>query len=147
MTIVFYLWKQAFQRSYAGYASAIAIVLLGITLVFSIGQRPHPRARAGRGMSGSMPERVEMAPIVAEARPQPRAASGRRRLASTVGWYVAAARDRRDHGVPVLLDVDDVAQGPGRPDLVGAAAVHPQQTRRSPTTSACSAPCRSRGSS
>jgi putative chitobiose transport system permease protein len=35
-TIVFYLWKQAFQLSHAGYASAIAIVLLGITLVFSI---------------------------------------------------------------------------------------------------------------
>ena len=34
-TIVFYLWEQAFQRSNAGYASAIAIVLLGITLGFS----------------------------------------------------------------------------------------------------------------
>ena len=38
-------------------------------------------------MSGSMPERVEVAPIVAEARPQRRAA-GSRRLASTIGWYV-----------------------------------------------------------
>ena len=28
VTMVFYLWKQAFQRSHAGYASAIAIVLL-----------------------------------------------------------------------------------------------------------------------
>ena len=35
-TMVFYLWKQAFQLSHAGYASAIAIVLLGITLVFSV---------------------------------------------------------------------------------------------------------------
>jgi putative chitobiose transport system permease protein len=35
-TIVFYLWKQAFQLSHAGYASAIAIALLAITLVFSI---------------------------------------------------------------------------------------------------------------
>jgi len=35
-TIVFYLWKQAFQLSHAGYASAIAIVLLAITLVFSV---------------------------------------------------------------------------------------------------------------
>ena len=35
-TIVFYLWKQAFQLSHAGYASAIAIALLGITLVFSV---------------------------------------------------------------------------------------------------------------
>jgi putative chitobiose transport system permease protein len=35
-TIVFYLWKQAFQLGHAGYASAIAIVLLAITLVFSV---------------------------------------------------------------------------------------------------------------
>jgi len=36
VTIVFYLWKQAFTLQHAGYASAIAIVLLAITLVFSI---------------------------------------------------------------------------------------------------------------
>jgi putative chitobiose transport system permease protein len=36
VTMVFYLWEQAFQRSNAGYASAIAIVLLVITLGFSI---------------------------------------------------------------------------------------------------------------
>jgi putative chitobiose transport system permease protein len=36
VTIVFYLWKQAFNLSHAGYASAIAIVLLVLTLVFSI---------------------------------------------------------------------------------------------------------------
>jgi putative chitobiose transport system permease protein len=36
VTIVFYLWKQAFRLQHAGYASAIAIVLLAITLVFSI---------------------------------------------------------------------------------------------------------------
>jgi putative chitobiose transport system permease protein len=35
-TMVFYLWKQAFQLGHAGYAAAIAIVLLAITLVFSI---------------------------------------------------------------------------------------------------------------
>ena len=35
-TIVFYLWKQAFELSSAGYASAIAMALLAITLVFSI---------------------------------------------------------------------------------------------------------------
>jgi putative chitobiose transport system permease protein len=35
-TVVFYLWKQAFQLNNAGYASAIAIVLLALTLVFSI---------------------------------------------------------------------------------------------------------------
>ncbi len=35
-TMVFYLWQQAFQQSNAGYASAIAIVLLAVTLVFSI---------------------------------------------------------------------------------------------------------------
>jgi putative chitobiose transport system permease protein len=36
VTMVFYLWRQAFRLTHAGYASAIAIVLLAITLVFSI---------------------------------------------------------------------------------------------------------------
>ena len=35
-TVVFYLWEQAFRLTHAGYASAIAIVLLLLTLVFSI---------------------------------------------------------------------------------------------------------------
>ncbi len=35
-TVVFYLWQQAFRLSHAGKASAIAIVLLVITLAFSI---------------------------------------------------------------------------------------------------------------
>ena len=36
VTMVFYLWRQAFRLSHAGYASAIAIVLLAVTLAFSI---------------------------------------------------------------------------------------------------------------
>jgi putative chitobiose transport system permease protein len=36
VTMVFYLWEQAFERSNAGYASAIAIVLLLVTLGFSV---------------------------------------------------------------------------------------------------------------
>lgn len=36
VTMVFYLWRQAFRLEHAGYASAVAIVLLLITLVFSI---------------------------------------------------------------------------------------------------------------
>jgi putative chitobiose transport system permease protein len=36
VTMVFYLWQQAFRLRHAGMASTIAIVLLGITLVFSI---------------------------------------------------------------------------------------------------------------
>jgi putative chitobiose transport system permease protein len=36
VTIVFYLWEQAFTLSHAGYASAIAIVLLVLTLAFSV---------------------------------------------------------------------------------------------------------------
>jgi putative chitobiose transport system permease protein len=35
VTMVFYLWREAFQLSHAGYASAIAIVLLAVTLAFS----------------------------------------------------------------------------------------------------------------
>lgn len=38
VTIVFYLWRNAFQLAHAGYASAVAIVLLVITLAFSIVQ-------------------------------------------------------------------------------------------------------------
>jgi putative chitobiose transport system permease protein len=36
VTMVFYLWQQAFELQHAGYASAIAIALLAITLVFSV---------------------------------------------------------------------------------------------------------------
>jgi putative chitobiose transport system permease protein len=36
VTVVFYLWQQAFRLQHAGYASAVAIVLLAITLAFSI---------------------------------------------------------------------------------------------------------------
>ena len=36
VTIVFYLWKQAFVLGEAGYASAVAMALLAITLVFSV---------------------------------------------------------------------------------------------------------------
>lgn len=36
VTMVFYLWKQAFKLQHVGYASAIAVVLLIITLIFSI---------------------------------------------------------------------------------------------------------------
>jgi putative chitobiose transport system permease protein len=36
VTMVFYLWRQAFRLSHAGYASAIALVLLIITLLFSV---------------------------------------------------------------------------------------------------------------
>jgi putative chitobiose transport system permease protein len=36
VTVVFYLWKQAFVLDHAGYASAIAMVLLVLTLLFSI---------------------------------------------------------------------------------------------------------------
>jgi putative chitobiose transport system permease protein len=35
-TIVFYLWKEAFKLEHAGYAAAIAMVLLVLTLIFSI---------------------------------------------------------------------------------------------------------------
>ncbi len=35
-TIVFYLWRQAFRLEHAGYASAIALALLVLTLAFSI---------------------------------------------------------------------------------------------------------------
>jgi putative chitobiose transport system permease protein len=36
VTMVFYLWRQAFRLQHAGYASAVAMALLAITLAFSI---------------------------------------------------------------------------------------------------------------
>ena len=36
VTVVFYLWRQAFRLNHAGYASTIALVLLVITLMFSV---------------------------------------------------------------------------------------------------------------
>jgi putative chitobiose transport system permease protein len=36
VTMVFYLWEQAFKLNHAGYASAVAIALLVVTLVFSV---------------------------------------------------------------------------------------------------------------
>jgi putative chitobiose transport system permease protein len=36
ITLVFYMWRQAFRLHQAGYASAIAMALLAVTLVFSI---------------------------------------------------------------------------------------------------------------
>jgi|SRR5579859_3906501 len=36
VTIVFYLWQTAFRQQHAGYASALAIALLVITLAFSV---------------------------------------------------------------------------------------------------------------
>jgi ABC-type sugar transport system permease subunit len=36
VTMVLYLWRQAFRLQHAGLASAIAIILLVITLAFSI---------------------------------------------------------------------------------------------------------------
>src|SRR3954451_518335 len=54
VTMVFYLWRQAFRLEHAGYASAVAIVLLAITLVFSmINRRLLEREAAHRGPSVS----------------------------------------------------------------------------------------------
>ena len=47
VTLVFYLWRQAFQLDHAGYASTVAIGLLAITLVFSVFNVRVLRARAG----------------------------------------------------------------------------------------------------
>jgi putative chitobiose transport system permease protein len=36
VTMVFLLWREAFRLSHAGYASAIALALLVVTMAFSI---------------------------------------------------------------------------------------------------------------
>ena len=147
VTIVFFLWKQAFRLSHAGYASAIAIVLLRDHARLLDRQRPAPRARARR-----TDERSSHAS-------RPRSSAGRRdqargsRPAAAASWRTTGAlvrrpdRDRARHGLPVRVDAADVAQGPARPDLLGAAAVHPDRPDARRTTARSSTRCRSRGSS
>ena len=147
VTMVFYLWKQAFSEQPRGVrvgdrhrAARHHPRLLDL-------QRPHPRARrGGRGMS--------QAPMIQIARARgrspagaavvPRPTGGRRAAASGTCVLVAP---RRHHGLPVLLDADDVAEGPARPDLLDPAAVHPERPDASPRTSGSSRRCRSRRSS
>ena len=88
VTIVFYLWRQAFLLQHAGYASAIAIALLVITLVVLDRQRPDPRARAGRGMSGSFAERRSRSARRRRRAPRAAARAAPGGWRSTVGWYV-----------------------------------------------------------
>ena len=125
VTMVFYLWSQAFQLNHAGYASAIAIALLAMTLVFSIfNVRILERGEEGRGMShASMAQIAEPVAVLQRTRRRPR----RRAVVSSSLWYVAPRLPRGHHGLPVLLDADDLAQGAGRPDLLDPAAVHPEQ--------------------
>ena len=75
------------------------------------------------------------------------AARRSRPLASSGLWYIAADRDRGHHGLPVLLDAVDVAQGPARPDHVGAAAVHPERPDPGELREGAGQRCRSRASS
>ena len=69
-----------------------------------------------------------MSELVESVAANQRAAARRRQKVASSGlWYVAADGDRGHHGLPVLLDAVDVAQGPARPDHLGAAAVPPGQ--------------------
>ena len=60
----------------------------------------------------------------ARAAPSRERPTGGRRQRALVRRPAAA---RGHHGLPVLLDADDVAQGPGRPDLLDPAAVPPER--------------------
>ena len=75
VTMVFYLWKEAFQLSHAGYASAIAIVLLAITLAFSV---VNVRILE-RGNEGGEGDQRADDPAGRDCRGQPRARTRRRR--------------------------------------------------------------------
>ena len=124
VTIVFYLWKQAFVLGHAGYASADRDGAARDHARVLGRQRALPRARAGRGVSGTSETRALETPV---ARRNQRSRVRWRRTAGTHRLVRDPAGDRVHHGVPVRLDVADVDQGPGRPDHVRAAAVLPQR--------------------
>ena len=89
-TVVFYLWKQAFQLTHAGYASAIAIVLLVHHAGVLDRQRPAARARTGGRLMAQSSER-ELERVERAAVPIPRRArlgrrTVRRGLEATF-WY------------------------------------------------------------
>ena len=142
VTMVFYLWKEAFQLDHAGYASAIAIApardhpgLLDL-------QRADPRARSGRcGMSHAAMANVAEPVATHPADPAPTAPRPGRVERPLVHRPDPAGGH---HGLPVLLDADDLAQGPGRPGLLDPAAVHPERPEPGRLPDACSTRCRSR---
>ena len=69
-------------------------------------------------MSGSFPERVEVAPIVNQARREPRTVRSRR-LASTVGWYVVLINT----DAPILMFLlPNVLMGLGNAGMWGPLA-------------------------
>ena len=98
-----------------------------ITLVFSIvNVRLLERGQDGEAMSGAgMPELAESVAGAAERAARPARAA--RIALETALWYVVLTAIAVDHGLPVRLDAADVAQGPARPDHLGAAAVHPER--------------------
>ena len=134
-TMVFYLWKQAFVLQHAGYAAAIAIVLLVDHARLLDRQRPAPRRRDADDDGPSSPEPGRAARPSAPPRRRRsspgRDPTGRRARAPAGGARRerGLVRDpdvlRRHHGLPIPVDAADVAQGRRRPDRVGAAAVHP----------------------
>jgi putative chitobiose transport system permease protein len=83
VTIVFYLWKQAFELQPRGLRLGDRDRAAGDHARLLDRQRAHPRARAGRGMSGRRRAGSSVRPIVAQAR------RGRRRRPSarTACWY------------------------------------------------------------
>ena len=87
VTMVFYLWEQAFQLQHAGYASAIAIVLLVDHAGLLDRQRPRCSSAGGGG-------RMSVAGMSPADRRRSRAdrarpvAAGAATAASSGGWYV-----------------------------------------------------------
>ena len=103
VTMVFYLWRQAFRLQHAGYASAMAMVLLADHAGLFGLQYPLPRARDGGRLMrpGQRP---------APAPPRPPAAALRTGTLEAVFWYGVLGPDRARHHSALRLGAADLAQ-------------------------------------
>ena len=106
------------ERQHAGYAAAIAMVLLAVTLAFSIVNVRFLERGTERLMAAIPPTPRPPPPAPVRA-----AARGRRSPDAERDVLVrrAGAHRRRVH-LPVRVDPADLAQGPGRPAVLDAAA-------------------------
>ena len=116
VTIVFYLWRNAFRLSHAGYASAIAIGLLVVTLAFSVlNVRILDRDR--RQADGTHP--------TARATRSTRRAASRRKAGTTFLWYVLLRFMALGTTLPFLWIFLTSLKGPDRRRLLDPAPTHP----------------------
>ena len=150
--MVFYLWQQAFQRSNAGYASAIAIALLVVTLAFSIvNVRLLERGARARMSDVRVAVSAPLASTLTAAR-QPRALSPPGAAARSVAArWLAGMRVLTALAVvtvfPFVWMLLTSLKGPARCHHLGAAAVPAERPDARELREGAGTACRSRASS